>query len=153
MHHRFRSLTRFRSEPTPTSRFCLFLSFGASVTLGVRLNGTVPNQLKPCAWLVVSPPPWRGDTTSPLKKKKRGGGTIGLLLFLPTNANILLFSHLLAHPPSATISRLSLVLYGDVLSYSEIDSLALPCPPNETMGIRQIVQQVVLSRESIRECP
>ena len=56
------------------------LSLGASVTLGVKSNGTVPNQLKPSAWLAISSPPGGEGTRRHYKKKtqKKGGDACAL---------------------------------------------------------------------------
>ena len=74
MHHLFHSLTRFVLSPHLQVVSDYSLSFGASVTLGVWLNGTVPNQLKPRAPLAVSSP-WGGGghDFTPQKKKEVGG--------------------------------------------------------------------------------
>ena len=79
MQHRFHSLTRFVLSPHLQVVSDYSLSFGASVTLGVWLNGIVPNQLKSFAPLAFSSPPWGGEnTTLPQKKKKEDvGGCLG----------------------------------------------------------------------------
>ena len=71
MHHRFHSLTRFVLSPHLQVVSAYWLSFGASVTLGVLLNGTVPNQLMPCAPLAVPLPLGGGGTRLHQKNQKK----------------------------------------------------------------------------------
>ena len=74
MHHRFfTSLTRYCSEPTHASRFCLFRCLLGQV-LPLMSDRMAPCPIKSnLAWLVLSSPPEEEGTTSlSAKKKKRG---------------------------------------------------------------------------------